>query len=61
MKKILTLLMILFAVSLVGGLYHTFANIDKVGYNTTDDTYTKEFTSEAPEIILDTIPLISLF
>ena len=58
MKKILTLLMILFAVSLVGGLYHTFANIDKVGYNTTDDTYTEDITLE---IILDTIPLVSLF
>jgi hypothetical protein len=61
MKKIITLLTILFAVSLVGGLYHTFANIDKGGYSTTDDPYTNQFISETPEITLNTIPLVTLY
>ena len=61
MKKIVTLFMILFTVSLIGGLYHTFANIDKVGYDMTDDTYTEKFIPETPEIILDTISLVPLY
>jgi len=58
MKKIVTLLTILFTVSLVGGLYHTFANSDKVGYNTAVDTYTEGIIPDTPEIVLDTIPLV---
>ncbi len=54
MKKILTLLVILFGVSLVGGLYHTFAHIDKVG----DYTYTEKFAPEMPEINIDTPALM---
>ena len=54
MKKILTLLVILFGVSLVGGLYHTFAHIDKVG----DYTYTEESIPEMPEINIDTPALM---
>ncbi len=58
MKKILTLLVILFGVSLVGGIYHTFAHIDKVGYNTADYTYTEESIPEMPEINIDTTSLM---
>ncbi len=61
MKKILTLLVILFGVSLVGGIYHTFAHIDKVGYNTPDYTYTEESTPEMPEIMIDTISVVPLY
>jgi hypothetical protein len=61
MKKILTLLIILFGVSLVGGLYHTFAHIDKVGYDTADYTYTEKFIPEMPDITIDTTSLMPLY
>jgi len=61
MKKILALLMILFTISLAGGLYHTFAHIDKVGYNTTDYTSMEKFVPETPEIIIDALYLVALY
>jgi len=61
MKKILTLLMVLLAVSLAGGIYHTSAHIDKVGHDTADYTYTEESIPAMPEIMIDTISVVPLY
>ena len=61
MKKLLALLMILFTISLAGGLYHTFAQLDTVGQETMDYAFTEHFPNPIPNITLNPTPVLPLY
>ena len=61
MKKLIALLMILFTVSLAGGLYHTFAQLDAVGQETMDYAFTEQFYHAMPDITLNPTPVLPLY
>lgn len=55
MKKIVIVLMILFTISLAGGLYNTLAQLDNVGQEMTDYIYMEQFPCEMPDLTLNPI------
>ena len=60
MKKIVIVLMILFAVSLTGGLYHTLANLSDVGQETINQEL-EQFESEMPNVFFNPVPMVPLY
>ena len=60
-KKLVALLMILFTISLAGGLYHTFAQLDNVGQETIDNAFAEQFYHAMPDIILNPTPVVLLY
>ena len=62
MKKTLTILMVLIALSMVGGgLYNTLANLDAVEEKAIEHASLNPFTYEMPDIVMDPAPGYSLF
>jgi hypothetical protein len=59
MRKIVIVIMVLFAIGLAGGLYNTLAHLDTIEKETTDYSDVTQFHGEMPDIVFSpiTIPI----
>ena len=53
MKKVITILTLLLILLLVGSLYNTLAQLDKVETVTTDQAYMAQFPDQMSDVIMD--------
>jgi hypothetical protein len=56
MKKIVTLIMVLFTVTLTGGLYHTFSHLNDVGQEVIGRAHVEQLPPEMTDMVFAQIP-----
>ena len=61
MKRIAVVLMLLFAVSLVGGLCYAFSQLDNVEKQRTYYAYMKKFSDKMPNVLPDPMTGLPLY
>ena len=61
MKKIIIVLMVLFTLSLAGGLYNTLAQLDNVEAETQTTHNMNPFPYEMPDVIMHPMPGVTLY
>ena len=61
MKKIIIVLMVLFTLSIAGGLYNTLAQLDNVEAETQATHNMNPFPYEMPDVIMHPMPGVSLY
>jgi len=61
MKNIIVVIMVLCAVSLTGGLYHTLNHLNDVGQAMTNQAYVEQLPSDMPEVVFNSAPVVPLY
>ncbi len=58
MKNIIIVIMVLCAVSLTGGLYHTLDHLDNVGQEVTNQPHLEQLPSDMPDVVFNSVPMV---
>ena len=61
MKNVVVVLMIVFTMSLVGGLYNTLAQLDNVQQETTDYAQMKKIPYIIPDVVLSPMTVVLVY
>jgi len=61
MKKIVMLLMVLFTVSLTGGLYHTLDHLNDVGQELTNQANVEQLLPDMPDMVFNPASAVPLY
>ncbi len=61
MKNIIIVIMVLFTVSLTGGLYHTLSHLNDVGQEVTNQAYVEQLPFDMPDMAFNPVPVIPLY
>ncbi len=61
MKNIIIVIMVLFAVSLTGGLYHTLDHMNAVGQEVINQAHVEQLPLDMPDMEFNPAPAIPLY
>ena len=56
MKKIVTLIMVLFTVTLTGGLYRTLSHLNDVGQEVIGQAHVEQLPPDVPDMVFGQVP-----
>ena len=58
MKNIIIVIMVLFTVSLTGGLYYTFSHLNDVGQEVTNQAHLEQLPFDMPDVGFNSVPMV---